>query len=294
MPHSPEYTPRVSVLAQALKLVVIWIIGALVLAWGRLPPPWRSGLALLASATGVVFLVLGMNSEGMREAPTMAVVLLGTPYVTGWASASASLPYYVATAACLLAGSLGLAVGDELAALLRRRWLLSAVVVSLLVTALRFLLEKAAAPVSWTMAVGIVWLAPVVGAYFAVSLRDEGKGLRHVARALVAYALVVRGAVAGLMVAATTLRLGSHYDLSPLVRLPLLGRVREFEAGSLNQILTLGVLPQLLVWPLYTIAAGLLGAWVVVRLDPRARRIRGGMRRESEYLPHPAGGRADP
>jgi hypothetical protein len=119
-------------------------------------------------------------------------------------------------------------------------------------------------PPAWTHAVGIVWLPPLVGAFFALSLREEGKGLREAARFLVAYAFAVRGAVALLIVAATSFRLGSHYDLSPLVRVPIpfSGGVREFEAGSLEQILSLGVLPQLLVWPLLTVAAGWLGAWV--------------------------------
>jgi hypothetical protein len=264
MPHPPEYTPRVSLLAQALTLVVIWIIGAALLGWGRLPAAWRWRFAVLASASGVAFLVLGMSTEGLRQAPTLAVVLLGTPYVTGQVSASASLPYYLATAVCLLLGSLGLGFGDELADLLRRRWLLAAIVLSLLVTVLRFLLEKVAAPPAWSRAMGIVWLAPVVGAYFALSLKDRRRPVADVARALTIYAFVVRAAVAVLVVAATTLRAGSHYDVSPLVRvrLPLLGPL-ELEAGSLGQVLILGVVPQLVVWPVYTIVAGLLGASVV-------------------------------
>jgi hypothetical protein len=130
-------------LARCLKLLVIWLIGAGMLGWARLPAAWRSRLALLASATGIVCLVLGMNSEGSRQSPTMAVVLMGTPYVTGQVSASASLYYYLLTVVCLLLGSLGLILGDPLASWLRRRWFLAAVAVSLLVTAVRFLLEKA-------------------------------------------------------------------------------------------------------------------------------------------------------
>lgn len=269
MPHPPEYTPRVSLLALASTFVVTSVIGAALLGWGGLPAAWRWRLAVLASASGVVFLVLGMRTEGLRQAPTLAVVLLGTPYVTGQVSASASLPYYLATAVCLLLGSLGLGFGDELADLLRRRWLLAAVGLSLLVTVLRFLLEKMAAPPAWSRAAGIVWLAPVVGAYFALSLNQRPKPLADVARALVLYALVVRGAVAMLIVAATMLRAGSHYDVSPLVRvrLPFLGPL-SLEAGSFAQILVLGILPQLLVWPVYTVVAGLAGA-AVVRLLAR-------------------------
>jgi len=41
---------------------------------------------------------------------------------------------------------------------------------------------------------------------------------------------------------------------------PLNGEVYSFQPGSLQQILKVGILPQLLVWPVYTVVAGLLGA----------------------------------
>jgi hypothetical protein len=105
-------------------------------------------------------------------------------------------------------------------------------------------------------------LAPVVGAFFLFNLRRERKGLAALAAALLLYGLAVRAAVAGLMVAASTLRLGSHYDVSALVRVqnPLNGHFYQFEPGSLSQVLTVAVIPQLAFWPLYTVAAGLLGA----------------------------------
>jgi hypothetical protein len=72
------------------------------------------------------------------------------------------------------------------------------------------------------------------------------------------------------MLVATTWRLGSHYDLSPLVRVwdPFAGGVREFEPGSPAQFLGLGLLPQLVAWTSYTIVSGMLGAslaWLLVR-----------------------------
>jgi hypothetical protein len=255
-------------LARSLDLLVIWLIGPAMLGWAQLPAVWRSRLALLASGGGLLFLVLAINSEGLRQAPTMAVVLLGTPYVTGHVSASASLPYYLLTAVCLLMGTLGLGLGDEMAAFLRRRFFLAALLISALVTALRFLLEKSAAPLSWTQGVGLFWLTPLVGAYFTLSLRDAGKGMRDVMRALTAYAFAVRGAVTLLVAVATRWRLGSHYDVSRLVRVrvPLSGILLELEPGSVKQFLVLGVVPQLLVWPVYTIVAGWLGAWLTRRL----------------------------
>ena len=113
----------------------------------------RRGLAIVTSGAGLVFLILALNTQGLRESATTAVFLVGRPYVTGQVSASASLPYYVATALCLLLGTLGLSVSDEAARRLRARWLATAIVLSLAVTATRFWLEKVAAPDAWSYAV---------------------------------------------------------------------------------------------------------------------------------------------
>ena len=51
--------------------------------------------------------------------------------MTGHASASASLRYYVVTAVCLLLGTAGLAVPDETAGRLRRHWVGTAIALSL-------------------------------------------------------------------------------------------------------------------------------------------------------------------
>ena len=82
----------------------------------------------------------------------------------------------------------------------------------------------------------------------------------------------VRGAVALLMVAATTLRLGSHYDVSALVNVknPLNGRWYAFTAGSfVTRCCYLGVLPQLLVLAVYTVVVGMMGALVAPLLLSR-------------------------
>ncbi len=250
--------------SRLLSLLGTWALGSTLLWWPRLSGAWRRKLAVLSSTAGLLCLILAMNTEGFRESPTVAVFLVGTPYITERASASASMPYYVLTAVCLLLGVAGLAVGDELARGLSRHWLATAVGLSVGITALRFLLEKTAAPWSWTQAVGVTGLAPVVGAYFAVCLRSEAKGLRHLLGALLIYAVSVRGAIAALMVLATTRRLGSHYDISPLavVQNPFTERLYTFEPGSLAQIVNVGLIPQLLVWPLYTLLTGLLGAGI--------------------------------
>jgi len=248
--------------SHSIVLLGAWAVAGLLLAWPRLSGPGRRRLALLSSGAGVVSLILAMSAEGFRESPTMGTFLMGTSYVVAKTSASAGLPYYVLTGAFLLLGFAGLALGDGAASRLRRHPLSVAIGLSLLITALRFMLEKTAAPSLWTQGVGITGIAPVVGAYLALHFRAAGKGLRALLGALVAYAFAVRGAVAALMVVTTRWRLGSHYDVSSLtlVANPLNGEVYSFQPGSLQQILKVGILPQLLVWPVYTVVAGLLGA----------------------------------
>jgi hypothetical protein len=264
-------------LGRFATVLAVWAAAAALLYWPRLSGPWRRTLALATSGAGLVFLVLALSSQGLRESASTAVFLMGRPYVTEQVSATASLPYYVATALCLLLGTAGLALSEDAVRVVRERWLASAIVLSLAVTATRFWLEKVAAPPSWCYAVGVTWLAPVVGAYFALNLRREGKGKAALLTVLLLYGLAVRGAVAALMVAASTLRLGSHYDVSALVRVqnPLNGRLYDFAPGSFNQVWNVGVIPQLAVWPVYTVLAGLLGAALALGIAWAARAARG-------------------
>jgi hypothetical protein len=268
-----------------------WAVAAALLWWARLPGPWRRALAIVTSAAGLVFLILALNTQGLRESATTAVFLVGRPYVTGQVSATASLPYYVATALCLLLGTLGLSVSDDAARRLRDLWLTTAIVLSLAVTATRFWLEKVAAPEAWAYSMGITWLAPVVGVFFLVNLRREGKAVAALAGSLLVYGLAVRAAVAALMVAASTLRLGSHYDVSALVRVqhPLSGRLYQFAPGSLSQVWTVAVIPQMVFWPVYTVLAGLLGAGLAAAAIWAAG-LRGSMRVRGEVELAPARG----
>ena len=96
---------------------------------------------------------------------------------------------------------------------------------------------------SCTHPVGITWLAPVVGAIFLRNARDEGKGFRAVLVWLTAYALASRGAVALLMVVASTWRLGSHYDLSRVTDVSFWGDVHWFVPGSFSRSCTSACCP---------------------------------------------------
>jgi hypothetical protein len=273
-----------AVLSRVPSVIAIWLVAGTILAWGWLPGRWRRLLALLTSVAGLALLVVAMNTEGLRESRTMAVFLIGTPYLTEQAAASASLPYYVLTGLCLLVGTTGLAVGDELARTLARRWMLVAITLSVTVTLVRFFLEKVAAPFQITQLFGVTWLSPVVGAYFLAMLHAEGKGWKALAGRLFVYGLVVRSFVAALYVTATRLHLGSHYDLSSVwvVSAPW-RKVYHYQPGSLDQLFNLVLLPQILVWPVYTVLTGLLGAALFVvlssaRPNPQSPSMRAGVR----------------
>jgi hypothetical protein len=272
-----RYNPSVpDLLGRGLGVSVVWTVAGLALGWGHLAASWRRGLALLTSVAGLVCLSVALNTEGLRESPTTAAFLVGPSYVTGHASASASLPYYVLTGACLFLGTVGLAATDRLLDA-RRHAVRSAIFLSIFVTIVRFALENAAAPPAITGLFGVVWLAPVVGAFVFLALPAAERTLSRMVRLLLVYALWVRGFVALTYYIASTFRLGSHYDVSGVVRLKtmLAGRTYHFVAGTFSQVLILGVLPQILFWPIYTVILGLMGAavaWVVTSSSrPRVR-----------------------
>jgi len=246
-----------------LGVLASWLAVGVVLYWPRLPGHRRRGLALGASLLGLGLLLLAVMAEGRSESETQMVYLFGASYVTGRGSASAGLAFYVLSGLCLLLGTIGLALTDAQAQRVSERWFAVAVACSLAVSVLRFVLEKAAAPEWLTFAVGITWLAPLIGAFFALHLRARaGRVWLPLTGLLLAYGLATRGFVAALVGVATRLGLGSHYDVSSVVRIrnPFTGSLDEFEPGSLEQLLHLGVFPQLAFWPLFTLAAGLVGA----------------------------------
>jgi hypothetical protein len=259
------YTPRVSdLLTHAVTAAATWLVGAAALFWAWLPGRGRRALALAVSLAGLVCLVLAVNSEGLHEASATAVFIVGAPYVTQQTSALTSLPYYILTGVCLLLGTAALVAGDDAARSLGERWMTTALVLSSAVSLLRFALEKVAAPEALTEAFGITWLAPVVGAYFFVALRSSGRGWGALAAALALYGVASRGFVAALYLVATTFHLGSHYDLSTVWTVPTpWGQAYHFVPGTLGQFERIVLLPQLALWPAFTVATGLVGAGVL-------------------------------
>lgn len=278
-PQGGVYTaPMDSRQVELLPIAGVWALSALVLGWAYLADAWRRLFALLVSVAGLAFLIVAVNTEGLREAPTIGDFLFGTPFVLTQASASASLPYYLLTALCLLLGLAGLAVGERAAEALRRHPLAAAIALTGAVALLRFGFEKAAAPPALSRLFGVTWLAPVTGAFLFLNLNGAPRVWRRLVHALLVYAVATRGLVVALYVAASGLRLGSHYDIVPLDRIgPFLGgRTIEFERGGVAQVLGLILLPQLTFWVLYTLVVGLLGALAVWGLrglhTPRAER----------------------
>jgi len=241
---------------------------ALVLAvpmhwWPRLRTAQRRKLSIATSLAGLGFLVAALRSEGLRETALTSLVLVGPATLTARASASASLYYYVLTGVCLLLGFAGLILADPLARWLRPRPLLSTVAVAWLVTVVRLLLEKSAAPALLVDTVGVTWLAPVAGAYLALHARADGAaGLLQL---LLRYAFLVRGFVAVVGIVATQLALGSHYDVSPLTQVDVAfrGGPWHFEPGSVSQLFWLTLLPQLVIWPAFTVLSGLAAGGLV-------------------------------
>jgi hypothetical protein len=259
-----------------LTIALAWGLAVLMHWWPRFTAPWRLRVSVATSAAGVGFLVAAVQAEGLRESALTSVVLVGPATLTATASASASLYYYVLTAACLLLGFAGLALGEPLSRWLAPRRLATSVAVAWMVTGVRFLLEKSAAPGLLVQALGVTWLAPVAGAYLAEGFRPARPGGKPLLRSLLAYAYLVRGFVAVVGVVATRFGLGTHYDVSAVTSVPvaLTGEVYGFVPGDWRQVFWLTLVPQLVVWPVFTVLSGWAGA-----------RIAG-------WLPRPAGGAA--
>jgi len=256
-----------------LTIALAWALALLLHWWPRLPGAWRRPLAVATSALGIGFLVAALEAEGLRESALPSLVLVGPATLTATASASASYYYYVLTAACLLLGFAGLVFGEPLSRWLAPRAVVSSVAVAWLVTVVRFLLEKSAAPALLVQVLGVTWLAPVAGAYVATGLPPGRPAWRPLLRALLAYAFLVRGFVALASVLATQLGLGSHYDVSAVTSVPvaLTGRTYGFVPGSWGQAFWLTLVPQLVFWPAFTVLAGMLGG-ALAALWPRPAR----------------------
>ncbi len=253
-----------------LTILAAWCAAAAVLSWSHWPARARAAAGLLMSALGLAFVVVALQTEGIDEASSRSVYIAGPAYITDQASAAASQKYYILAGLCLALGTTALAVNEAGARWLGRNWTGVAIGYSLTVSGLRFVLERAAAPQPLAYAVGITWLAPLVGVFFAINVRREGAGALRLLRSLALYGLATRAAVAALVALATRLELGSHYDISALTRVRSFfgGQEYFFDSASWRQIFELAVVPQILVWPLYTVLVGGLAGGLTLILLP--------------------------
>ena len=242
-------------LALALAVPMHW--------WPRLPATHRRRLSIATSLAGLGFLVAALRSEGLRESALTSLVLVG-PGDAHRARLGLGEPLLLRAhrrlPAARLRGPRSSATRSPAGC--RPRPLLSSVAVAWLVTVVRLLLEKSAAPSLLVEAVGVTWLAPVAGVYLALALRPEGVGPTALLQVLLRYAFLVRGFVALVGVVATRLAAGTHYDVSPLTEVPVAFAAGTwvFAPGSWEQLFWLTLLPQLVIWPAFTVLVGMAAA----------------------------------
>ena len=234
--------------------------------WPRLPAPTGDGASRSPPARpGSRFLVAALRAEGLRESALTSTVVVGPAVLTATASASASLYYYVLTAFCLLLGFAGLALGETLS-----RWLAPRPAAEL--RRGRVAGDRRALPAREER--GSRAPRPGDGGDLARSRRRRVPG--HCPGARMAGARSPRCACSSRTpsscaaswrssgVLATRLGLGTHYDVSALTSVPvaLTGSVYAFTPGGWGQVFWLLLVPQLVVWPVFTVATGLLGGAV--------------------------------
>lgn len=125
---------------------------------------------------------------------------------------------------------------------------------ALCVTLLRFTLEKFSAPESLAEAVGIGWLTFPFAVYFAwKALR-----WRELFVNLALFILAARVPVALLMVFASYLHWGTHYDISELTHLDTQWGKLNYQPNSFRQHLHIIYLAQLVIMPIYNLAIGMI------------------------------------
>jgi hypothetical protein len=125
---------------------------------------------------------------------------------------------------------------------------------ALCVTLLRFTLEKFSAPESLAEAVGIGWLTFPFAVYFAwKALR-----WRELFVNLALFILAARVPVVLLMVFASYLHWGTHYDISGLTHLDTQWGRLNYQPNSLRQHLHIIYLAQLVIMPIYNLAIGMI------------------------------------
>ena len=107
--------------------------------------------------------------------------------------------------------------------------------------------------------IGIAWLAPVFGVYFAGKLADApGKLWKNLAKTLFAYGIAARIPVMVIMAFATFGNWGTHYDAYP---------PNMADMSPLMQFLFGGVVAQLVFWVcIWTVGTGLIAGLIASKI----------------------------
>jgi hypothetical protein len=126
--------------------------------------------------------------------------------------------------------------------------------VALGVTLLRFTLEKLAVSQSAAEVVGIGWLTVPFAIYFAL----RAHRWRELFVNLALFVWSARLPVVILMVLASYLRWGTHYDISSLTHLDTQWGRLNYQPNSFRQHLHMIYLAQLVIMPLYSMATGMM------------------------------------
>jgi hypothetical protein len=247
--------------------LVVWVV----FRWTRLPPRVQVGLP-----RGLLFLGLGaLAAAPFLEGRTASVVdlFIGGPYSYPVETVERSRAVVAAGLGAFLVALYGLARWAR--GRMRLGTLGGAWALSLGVIALRVYLEKLGVSMDVARFFGIIWLTVPLAVLFGLRAAEAGSQRRFWTW-LLGYAFGLRVFVVALMLAATGLRLGTHFDNSSITRFVVLGRVLTVEAGSWEQARDLIVMPQLVLWTGVTCAAGLVLGWPVYLFAARRRRPAGG------------------
>jgi hypothetical protein len=126
--------------------------------------------------------------------------------------------------------------------------------IALGVTLLRFTLEKFAVSQSLAEAAGIGWLTVPFAMYFGL----RAHRFRELFVNLALFVWSARLPVVILMVLASYLRWGTHYDISSLTHLDTQWGRLNYQPNSFRQHLHMIYLAQLVIMPLYSMATGMM------------------------------------
>ena len=144
---------------------------------------------------------------------------------------------------------------------------------TLAVLFLRVYVEKLGVPPYFAMLIGIIWLVLPLAIFFALEASKRGSQARFWVW-LFSYAFGIRVLILVIMLVVTTFQLETHFDNSSVTAFTVFGERLEVEAGSWEQYLNLMIIPQLVLWPVVTLAAGLFLGWPVYLLSRRRSRLR--------------------